>query len=377
MSFLRPKTKIDEGDTVIIFLGVNSMHSIQATPTVVNRKGEEVEHIFQTSFGALKVRSIIGLEYGKYERCFYCCLWRNQIIRKCRVFIQISYRFPRVSSSCWFALCHTSCFFGLTEKFFYFILIIYGSQVKLSKGWAYILQPNPQLWTQTLPHRTQIIYTPDISMIIHQLDLRPGSVIVESGTGSGSLSHFLLHAIKPSGHLHTFDFHEARAKQAQDEFQNHGLSDFVCVYNRDVCEFGFGTQLEGKVDAVFLDLPAPQLAVPHAVKVFKKNQGGRFCSFSPCIEQSQRCCEALKNHGFTEIQSLEILQQENQVKTKSLSSINLDFVKHKKPLNSSPEEKQHLPSKDVIKVLTTFQPMTHTGHTGFLTFATLPPVFAR
>ncbi|KAL9897334.1 tRNA methyltransferase 61 isoform 1-T2 [Glossina fuscipes fuscipes] len=313
MSFLRPKTKIDEGDTVIIFLGVNSMHSIQATPTVVNRKGEEVEHIFQTSFGALKVRSIIGLEYG--------------------------------------------------------------SQVTLSKGWAYILQSNPQLWTQTLPHRTQIIYTPDISMIIHQLDLRPGSVVVESGTGSGSLSHFLLHAIKPSGHLHTFDFHEARAKQAHDEFQNHGLNDFVCVYNRDVCESGFGTQLEGKVDAVFLDLPAPQLAVPHAVKVFK-NQGGRFCSFSPCIEQSQRCCEALKNHGFTEIQSLEILQQENQVKTKSLSLINLDFVKHKKPLNSSPEEK-HLPSKDVIKVLTTFQPMTHTGHTGFLTFATLPPFFAR
>uniref|UniRef100_A0A1A9WF52 tRNA (adenine(58)-N(1))-methyltransferase catalytic subunit TRMT61A n=1 Tax=Glossina brevipalpis TaxID=37001 RepID=A0A1A9WF52_9MUSC len=313
MSFLRPKSKIDEGDTVILFLGVNSMHTIQATPTVVNRKGEEVEHIFQTSFGALKIRSIIGVEYG--------------------------------------------------------------SQVKLSKGWAYILQPNPQLWTQTLPHRTQIIYPPDISMIIHQLDLYPGAVVVESGTGSGSLSHFLLHAIKPSGYLHTFDFHEARAKQAQDEFQSHGLGDFVSVYNRDVCQSGFGSDLDGKIDAVFLDLPAPQLAVPYAVKAFK-NQGGRFCSFSPCIEQSQRCCEALKEHGFTEIQSLEILQQENQVKTKTLPVINLDFVKHKKLLDSPAQEK-HLPSKDVVKVVTTFTPSTHTGHTGFLTFATLPPIFAR
>ena len=64
MSFLKPKDTIDEGDTVILYLSVNSMHVIEATPTIVNKRGETIEHIFQTSFGALKVKNIIGVKYG-------------------------------------------------------------------------------------------------------------------------------------------------------------------------------------------------------------------------------------------------------------------------------------------------------------------------
>lgn len=102
-------------------------------------------------------------------------------------------------------------------------------QVELSKGWAHVLQPNPELWTQTLPHRTQILYTPDISMILYQLEIKPGSVVIESGTGSGSLSHYFLRAIRPHGYLHTFDFHEERVQKAQEEFDSHGLGEFVKV----------------------------------------------------------------------------------------------------------------------------------------------------
>ncbi|KAM7361232.1 tRNA methyltransferase 61 [Cochliomyia hominivorax] len=310
MSFLKPKETIDEGDTFILYLTVNSMYVIEATPTIENKKGETIEHIFQTSFGALKVKNIIGVKYG--------------------------------------------------------------SRVELSKGWAYVLQPNPELWTQTLPHRTQIIYTPDISMILHQLEIRPGSIVIESGTGSGSLSHYFLRAVKPHGHLHTFDFHEARANQAREEFQHHGLGDFVTVYHRDVCQNGFGEELNGKADAVFLDLPAPQQAVEHAVKALKSS-GGRFCSFSPCIEQSQRCCIALQEQGFTEIQSFEILQQEDIVKTKTFPVMSLEFLKYKKPEEDNTDKQP----KETVKVLTSSAPPTQPGHTGFLTFATLPPAFAR
>lgn len=41
------------------------------------------------------------------------------------------------------------------------------------------------------------------------------------------------------------------------------------VYHRDVCELGFTDELNGKVDAVFLDLPSPHVGVPHALKAIK------------------------------------------------------------------------------------------------------------
>jgi hypothetical protein len=50
-----------------------------------------------------------------------------------------------------------------------------------SNGWILLLYPTPELWTLALPHRTQILYAADISMIVAHLDVRPGSVVVESG----------------------------------------------------------------------------------------------------------------------------------------------------------------------------------------------------
>ncbi|XP_074484128.1 tRNA (adenine(58)-N(1))-methyltransferase catalytic subunit TRMT61A-like isoform X2 [Sebastes fasciatus] len=60
----------------------------------------------------------------------------------------------------------------------------YGSKVTCSKGgWLYVLHPTPELWTVTLPHRTQILYTTDIATITMLLELKPGSVVCESGEG--------------------------------------------------------------------------------------------------------------------------------------------------------------------------------------------------
>ncbi|GIL57916.1 hypothetical protein Vafri_13134 [Volvox africanus] len=190
----------------------------------------------------------------------------------------------------------------------------YGSKVTSDRGhggWVMLLRPTPELWTQVLRHRTQILYLADISMIVMHLDLQPGSVVLESGTGSGSLTHSLVRAVAPRGHVHTFEFHAGRAEDAAGEFKQHGLSKFVTVMQRNIEEQGFPETLHGGADAIFLDLPAPHKVVPSAAACLRPN--GRFCAFSPCIEQVQRTAEALSSSGFTDVITYECLLREYDV----------------------------------------------------------------
>ncbi len=107
-----------------------------------------------------------------------------------------------------------------------------------------------------------------------------------------------------------------RANEARAEFEKNGLHDLISVYHRDAYEDGFVVESEDSkecvdethpVDAVFLDLPKPYagrkctvesnaLAIQHANRVLRRN--GRICCFSPCIEQVQENCKALRDAGY-------------------------------------------------------------------------------
>ena len=74
----------------------------------------------------------------------------------------------------------------------------YGSRAvaRSGKGWLLLLAPSPELWTCSLPHRTQILYAADIALVCSLLELAPGAVVLETGTGSGSLTHSLAEAAR-------------------------------------------------------------------------------------------------------------------------------------------------------------------------------------
>lgn len=255
----------------------------------------------------------------------------------------------------------------------------YGTVAKCTKGYVHVLFPTPELWTLTLPHRTQIIYTPDISMIIMQLDLQPGYVVCEAGTGSGSLSHAFIRVLAPHGHLNTYDFHEGRAKTAREEFEKHQLQDMVTVRHRDVVENGFLE--EGTADAIFLDLPLPWKVIPKVVKSLKKNNISRLVSFSPCIEQVQRTTEALTECGFSNVSTLECLSRPYDVKMVSIpflesGSTNQNSVEEEEENESaSPRSKKRQGSKTSASLhpsdWAAFPSHQAPGHTGYLTVATL------
>eukprot|EP00826_Nyctotherus_ovalis_P017146 TRINITY_DN15027_c0_g1_i1.p1 TRINITY_DN15027_c0_g1~~TRINITY_DN15027_c0_g1_i1.p1 ORF type:complete len:296 (-),score=73.05 TRINITY_DN15027_c0_g1_i1:66-953(-) len=192
----------------------------------------------------------------------------------------------------------------------------YGTQIWSSdrKGFVHALRPTSQLITETLSHRTEVIYAPDIPFIVSSLELHSGCTVVESGTGSGSLSASIAHAVLPKGHLFTFEYNKLRAEEVAKDFKKYGLESVVTVTHRDVVEEGFMLPgLERSAHGVFLDLPTPWKVIEHATKVLRDY--GKLCSFSPSIEQVQKSTEAMSALGFVDIKTYECLSRHFDEKT--------------------------------------------------------------
>ena len=168
---------------------------------------------------------------------------------------------------------------------------------------AYVLKLTPELWTLSLPRRTQILFSADIALIVARLNSRPGACLVESGTGSGSLTHALARAVAPGGSVYTYEFNAQRAEQALNDFTLHGLGGVIRSSCRDVVTDGFtggiGGAPVGGATGLFLDVPNPWAAVHHASVAL--SLGGILCSFSPCVEQVARVSIAATAEGFGDI----------------------------------------------------------------------------
>lgn len=180
--------------------------------------------------------------------------------------------------------------------------------VKAETGFIHLVPPTPENWTTSLPHRTQVVYTHDSSYILNRLRVRPGSVIIEAGAGSGSFTHAACRAVYGhGGKVVSFEFHQQRYEKLVTELTDHRLDDIVEFRHRDVCEDGFGGSTY-QANAVFLDLPAPWLALKHLTRdgPLKRNGAVRICTFSPCIEQVQRTVADLQDLGWIEVEMVEV-----------------------------------------------------------------------
>lgn len=220
--------------------------------------------------------------------------------------------------------------------------------VTASTGFCHVLPPTPETWTQSLPHRTQVVYTPDYSYILQKIRARPGCVIIEAGAGSGSFTHAAARTVfngycgakaccgpaansseepnrRRHGKVYSYEYHEPRARQLIAEIESHGLSSIVTVTNRDVYNEGFRVRHDSDeasssplATQVFLDLPAPWKALPHLTRSddgpLDPGQAVHICIFLPCIEQVQRAITALRAHGWIEINMQEVQHRRIEVR---------------------------------------------------------------
>lgn len=293
-------------------------------------------------------------------------------------------------------------------------------------GFVHVLAPTAELWTSTLPHRTQVVYTPDSSYILHRLNVTAGSSVIEAGAGSGSFSHAAVRALysgypdsrqdfptngRKLGKLWSFEFHSERAEKLREEIEAHGLDSLIEITHKDVCAEGFlaANNVTPRANAVFLDLPAPWLALKRLTRGGTKSplnpdKEVHICTFSPCIEQVTRTVNTLREMGWMDVQTVELAHQRIEVRRQGGNDMGgpksiADALMRLKEVNDIREARKDFQSalskgdatvatscpgkpRDVInaqrrrkteegKILTRNEPDIK-SHTSYLTFAVLP-----
>lgn len=214
-----------------------------------------------------------------------------------------------------------------------------------NSGFIHVLPPTPESWTTSLPHRTQVVYTPDYSYVLQRIRAQPGSRLIEAGSGSGSFTHAAARAVfrgaraegrdaaKPdemetAGKVFSFEFHAERHEKVKTEMKDHGMDSVVTATHRDVYSDGFwlkaedGSYQSPRANCVFLDLPAPWEALPHLTRAttperptaLDPGSSVYICTFSPCIEQVQKTVSTMRRHGWVDIEMVEIQHKRIEVK---------------------------------------------------------------
>lgn len=177
----------------------------------------------------------------------------------------------------------------------------------------------------------QIIQSWDSSFILTTLGIYPGSKVIESGVGSGSMTFGILKALSGTGLLVSVDVSEEAIALAGENLRNligkDGLNNWRAV-SGDICSI----KINEKFDACILDIPNPWDALANVSGMLVP--GGIICFYCPTYNQVERTYARLGENGFHFLESHELVDRNLLVRVNATR-----------------------PSSDLI------------GHTAFLSFA--------
>ena len=178
----------------------------------------------------------------------------------------------------------------------------WGTQVFSHLGAPFfLLQPVIADLLLDLKRNTQILYPKDIGFILITMGIGPGQKVLEAGTGSGSMTIALAHAVGADGRVVSYEQREEMQNLARKNIKRTGLASRVDFKLRDIQE-GFD---ETDADAFFLDVPNPYDYIVQVRAALKP--GGFFCSIVPTTNQAEVLLRELQRNRFAFLEMCEIL----------------------------------------------------------------------
>lgn len=182
-----------------------------------------------------------------------------------------------------------------------------GQNIKTSKGHVFVaIEPTITDLLKRCKRGPQVVLPKDASAILSVTGFQPHWRCLDAGSGSGFLALFL-GSFLATGKLTTYERNPKTAALVKDNVIFCGLEHVVTIKNKNVLE-GFS---EKRLDLVTLDMIDAEQMIP---KVFAAlSVGGWVVVYSPHIEQQKLVVQALQQHAFAQIHTIEQTQRQWQV----------------------------------------------------------------
>lgn len=162
---------------------------------------------------------------------------------------------------------------------------------------------------ELMQRRCSILLPKDIGIVISHTGLGCGDRVVDAGTGAGAIALHFANVVGENGNVYSYEIREDFAEIASSNIEQFQLNN-VEVKNKDIKE---GID-EKDIDLIFLDLPKPWELMESVYESLKT--GGWLAVYAPYIEQVQLLHRISKKVGFNEINTLECILREIEVKVK-------------------------------------------------------------